>query len=417
MSNQQRYHAIFSITTRADMPGATTFDDAMMAFGAAFGAGPEAIVAAPGRVNLIGEHTDYNGGLALPMAVDARVYVLASRRVDDRVEAISREFGERGEFAIRDPSPVGAWHDAVRGAIAGAIEAGRHVTGANVFIASDVPAGSGLSSSAATCVGLVMALDALFGKARSASDVAFAARLIEHTHLGVPCGILDPLAIAAAREGCAMRLDCRDLSRRFVAIPKNAVFVVGDTGAPRRLSAGAYHERVRECADACVLLDEAGERVASLRDATVEMLMHHRDAMPDHIFRRARHVVTENTRVDEAARALETGDLLRFGALMNQSHASLANDYEVSSPALDAMVDAMRKTLGALGARLTGAGFGGSAVALCAGEPAAEALDACAYAYRESAGGMSAGEGAGRLFVARASAGALLLTHEGRPMP
>jgi len=384
-----------------------TVHEAGRAFEALFGRPPEIVGRAPGRVNLIGEHTDYNGGFVLPIAVDMSTYALAAMRDDGRVRAASREYPDRGEFAAGDRARSGQWHDAVKGVLALLEERGNPLPGLDLYIAGDVPAEAGLSSSAAFIVSLVTALFALTGCAMTPREVAVAARKVENEFLGVPCGILDQMASAACKKGRALLIDCRNMATKSVRVPRGLSILVGNTGVRRKLAEGKYQERVTECALAVEALRWSGEKVRSLRDATAAMLDAHGAAIPKTALMRARHVVEENARVLECVEALTKNDPPRIGELINASHASLRDLYEVSCAELESMVKALTAQDGVLGARLVGAGFGGCAVALVSGEVSPEMIESASAIYRNESGRE------GTFYVVRPGPGAEILLSPG----
>ena len=308
----------------------------------------------PGRVNLIGEHTDYNDGLCLPFAIAAGVTVEAADGPDGRVEATALDLGETDAFALRDPEPAGGWRAFVRGTAAELQRAGHALRGATLTIRGDVPRGSGLSSSAA----LEVALALLAHSGRPEPDRRELARLcsrVENDWVGAETGLLDQLAALYGREGHAIRLDMRTLAVDPVALRLDGWrLVTVDSGVAHTHAGSGYNDRRRECREACAALG-----IASLRDARAE------DAarLPDPLDRRVRHVISENDRVDRAVAALRAGDLPALGALLDASHASLRDDYEVSVPAVEATV-ARLAAAGAAGARIVGGGFGGAVLAL-----------------------------------------------------
>jgi galactokinase len=351
-------------------------------FEARFGARPSAAARAPGRVNLIGEHTDYNQGLALPCAVDLDTLALVAPRAGGRVRLWSREAGPAPEFAANAPRRRGDWSDYVQGVVFSLREGGMPVAGFDLLVASRVPEGAGLSSSAALGVAVVTALDAAFGLRLAPRDRARVAHRAETGFAGVACGILDPIASALGRRGFALRLDCRDESVTEVPLPEAARLVVVDSGVRRRLADGRYAERVAECRAALLAARGALRRpgLGSLRDVSPADLAALEAALPPTLWRRLRHVVTENARVDAACAALAAGDLAAVGATLREGQASLRDDYQVSTPELDALCRLADALPGVCGSRLTGAGFGGCSLHLVA-------ADACA----EAAAGLAAG--------------------------
>jgi galactokinase len=347
-----------------------------------FGRQAVAAAQAPGRVNLIGEHTDYNGGRVLPVAIALATEVAVRPRADARVVGISREEGP-AEAGFADP-PRHHWLDYPRGIARLLAEAGRvPASGFELAVASDVPPGAGLSSSAALEVATALALMAAAGAPLLAAERAELARLCQRAEgefAGVPCGIMDPYAILHARPGCAVLLRCDVVRAEAVPVPASVELLVVDTGVRHSLRSGDYAERRRECDEALAAARTAlGRDLATLSDVAVRDLPAVRPALPDLLFRRLRHVVTENARVLSFARALRDRDVRGAGELLYASHASLRSDFEVSCAESDLLVDASRSAPGCLGARMTGAGFGGSTlhwVEVEAGEAAASALAA-----------------------------------------
>lgn len=313
-----------------------------------------------GRVNLIGEHTDHNLGLALPMTLPIRVTVQASIRSDWRIAAQSGAFPEDGviTFDAGEWGCEGRWTDYVRAASALMAREELFEHGATISISSDIPPGAGLASSAALCVALVKAFADLGGVTLEPLRIAKLARAIETDFVGAPVGLMDQIA-ALGQPGSAQCIDFRDESVRAVSVPSALQVEIIDTGLRHENRSGGYAARRAECADACARLG-----VASLRE--VDDLAPALTQLPDPLSRRVRHVVTENQRVRDAVDALERADFARFGALLTASHASLRDDFEVSLPAIDAIVERALQTAGVLGARLTGGGFGGCVVQVTA---------------------------------------------------
>ena len=311
---------------------------------------------APGRVNLIGEHTDYNEGLALPFAVAEGVTVQATPLDGDSIEAVAADLGERDSFAIDCPERVDGWRAYVRGAVAELAAAGVQVKPARLRIEGTIPRGSGLSSSAALEVALTLALVAF--SAAPAIDKTELAKLcsrIENDWVGAQTGLLDQLASLYGEADHALRIDFRSLEVRPVALElERHKLVTLDSGEQHANAASGYNERRAECARACELLG-----LSSLREATLAQAAQ----LPDPLDRRARHVVTANRRVEEAIEALGEHDLERLGRLLDASHASLRDDYEVSTPRVEAAVSRLKQA-GALGARIMGGGFGGHVLGL-----------------------------------------------------
>jgi galactokinase len=311
----------------------------------------------PGRVNLIGEHTDYNDGLCLPFAIARGVTVRAEAIDGDRVEAHAADLGEDDAFAAADPArDVEGWRAFVRGTVGELGAAGHAIGGARLRIAGDLPRGSGLSSSAALSTALALALLGLAGEPEGdRRELARLCSRVENDWVGAQTGLLDQLAALFGREGHALRLDCRDLSLEPVVLDlRGWTLAVAPSGHEHSHAGSGYNERRAECRAACEALG-----IASLRDAPPDAP----DRLPAPLDRRVRHVLTENARVDAAVAALREGDLDELGALLDASHASLRDDYEVSVDAVERTV-ARLKDAGAVGARIVGGGFGGSVLAL-----------------------------------------------------
>nr|WP_154326353.1 MULTISPECIES: galactokinase [Haloferax] len=339
----------------------------MNGFEAAFGAGaddtPDPVVAlAPGRVNLVGGHTDYNDGLCLPMAVDRTVAVAARARDDDQIRVHATDFGETATFGP-DDDPDG-WVAYVA-AVARVLREDESIPGADLAIASDVPSGAGLSSSAAVELAVGRALLGVAGTEIPTIDLSLACWRAEREGVGVECGILDQFAVGLCEPDSALFLDCRTREFEQVHFSGDVGILVVDTGVSHELADSGYNDRVRECRRAVSILRESSETpVESLRDADVDLLEAHVDALGDVLYRRVRHVVTENERVRDACEALSAHDFEQVGAKMVAGHESLRDDYEVSCAELDAAIDLLTAFDGVYGARMTGGGFGGSAVAL-----------------------------------------------------
>ncbi len=320
---------------------------------------PPLVVRAPGRINLIGEHTDYNDGFVLPMAIDRAVWMALRPRPDQQVIVHSLDFGDSIEFALPRFERTGpAWGEYIKGVAWSLAESGRALTGWEGVVGGDIPIGAGLSSSAAIEVAAARAFSEVSRFAWEPAQMARITQRAENEWVGVHCGIMDQLTSISGVAGHALLIDCRSLKVSPVPLPGGATFVILDTGTRRTLTTSAYDDRRSQCQQAATLLG-----APALRDVTLQDLDRMQKALPEMIFRRARHVVSENERTVRAAAALGRGDLIEAGQLMNASHESLKSDYEVSSPELDTMVGCSH-TQGCYGARLTGAGFGGCAVAL-----------------------------------------------------
>jgi len=349
-------------------------DQARAGFADAFGYLSGGVAWAPGRVNLIGEHTDYNDGFVLPMAIERGVSAAFAPRTDLRLRAHALAFGETRDAAIAELTPEhadsraprGHWFAYVAGMMWAMRRAGLPVGGLDVAIAGDVPIGAGLSSSAAIEMAVARAACAAASIAWNAWAMARLGQQAENEFVGVSCGIMDQLASAASEDGHALLVDCRSLETRLVPIPVEASFVVMDTGVRRSLAGSEYNERRAACERAVKAIRMITPEVHALRDVDAALLERARGAMDEAAYRRAHHVVHEIRRPLDMADALNAGDLAAAGRLMNASHASLRDFYDVSSPELDAIVALAREHAVCFGARLTGAGFGGCAVALVA---------------------------------------------------
>jgi galactokinase len=327
------------------------------------GRDPDGVWAAPGRVNLIGEHTDYNDGFVLPAAIDRLVLAAAGRRDGGRLRLWSLQTQPPADLNLAEVGPgrVGGWAAYPAGVAWALRRAGVELGGADLVVDGDVPAGAGLSSSAALECATATALADLHGAGLDRVTLAGLARRAENEVVGVPSGVMDQMVSMLARAGHALFLDTRSLETEHVPLPLEAAglcLAVIDTRSGHRLVEGAYADRRAACEAAAATLG-----LPALRDATLEQVEAAATALGDPGLRRARHVVTENARVLEAVAELRAGDLDRLGPLLAASHASLRDDYEVSSPELDTAVEAA-VAAGAIGARMTGAGFGGSAIAL-----------------------------------------------------
>ncbi len=317
-----------------------------------FGCAAEATASAPGRVNLLGEHTDYNQGLVLPLAIPRCVDIEIAVATDGMHRFHSEQLGETVEFEDGRESPPG-FARYLQGCIEALRARGHRVPAIRARVDSSVPIGSGLSSSAALEVATLRALRTLLRLDIDDEQIAYLAHEAETRHVGVQCGILDQMASSLAGTDCMLFLDTSTLERKLLPLPAGAAVLIFDSGVHRSLASSGYNQRRAECEAAAAKLG-----LASLRD--VEELPP-QGALPDLLFRRVRHVFTENARVRHAIRGV---DAATFGALMNESHASLSADYEVSTPELDALAAALQSVPGVFGAKLTGAGFGGACVAL-----------------------------------------------------
>jgi galactokinase len=368
------------------------------AFRARYGCAPTWIARAPGRVNLIGEHTDYNDGFVLPLAIERAVWIALRPLGDRRVVAHSLDFEETAEFDLDGLERGGeGWSEYLKGT-AWALEQGaHHLQGWEGVLASDVPIGAGLSSSAALELATARAFSAVSGFPWDPPEMARLAQRAENGWVGVNCGIMDQMISAAGEPGHAVLIDCRSLATRSVPLPSGTVVVILDTATRRGLVDSAYNERRQQCEAAAAFFG-----VAALRDVEAHQFAAAEHRLGPLTARRARHVVSENERTLAAADAMRSGDAATLGRLMNASHKSLRDDFEVSSDALDALVECARAQPGCLGARMTGAGFGGCAVALVDAGASDAFTRETAARYRDRTGIEP------QLYVTGASAGASL---------
>jgi galactokinase len=322
------------------------------------------LFSAPGRVNLIGEHTDYNEGFVMPFAINMDTVVAASVRSDRVVTVFSQNVNQSAEFDLDQPPSPKGWSRYVEG-VARVLESrGKRLSGANLVLQSDLPFGAGLSSSAALEVSVAIAFLALSGYEMQATDLALAAQEAEHVYGGVNSGIMDHLTALEARRENALLIDCRSLQITYIPLDPAVVVVICDSGVKHVLASSEYNIRRAECETAVRLLAPKIPDLGALRDLTLEDLGRFAHLLPEVIRRRCRHVVTENARTLFAAAALRAGDVSEAGRLMWLSHASLRDDYEVSSPEQNLLVEIASNVDGVLGSRMTGGGFGGCTVTL-----------------------------------------------------
>lgn len=367
-----------------------------------FGEPPAFVVRAPGRVNLIGEHTDYNDGFVLPMAIDRAVWIAARPRDDRRMTLRALAFDDQIVIDLDHLQHENAgWPEYVKGVAHVLAEAGYPPSGWDGIIAGDVPIGAGLSSSAALELATARTFAHLGGWPWDAKAMAVVGQRAENEWVGVNCGIMDQLISAAGEPDHALLIDCRSLETSAVPLPNDTAVVILDTGTRRGLVESAYNERRRQC--------EAAARffgVPALRDVSPAEFAARETELDDVTRRRARHVVTENERTLQAAAALRRGDAAAMGRLMNESHTSMRDDFEISRAEMDTMVELAQAHPAAYGARMTGGGFGGSAVALVRRDEAAAFAADVARAYQQATGLTP------EVTVCRASAGAEVVTHD-----
>ena len=384
-----------------------------------FGAAPAFIARAPGRVNLLGEHVDYNDGFVLPAAIDRATYVAFSPADSEQTLALSTaettlwaaDFNHQAVFSPKtlaaktqpdgSPLPEWAWYPA--GMMWALTQAGLAAPALNAVFSSDVPRGSGLSSSASIEMVFGVAWQKLGGWSIPPMQLAQLGQKAENKYVGVNCGIMDQFASACGEADRLLYLDCRSLTWQAVPLPKNASIVVADTTIRRKLTSGEYNNRRNACEEAVRLLKADLPGITALRDVSVEAFNRFSSTLPVEVEKRARHVVEEVDRSRQAIPLLESGNLAQFGKLMNECHASLRDLYEVSCPELDVMARVAQLLPGCYGARLTGAGFGGCTVNLVAQDQAEDFAKALAAGY-ESETGLHP-----EIYICRASAGAGLL--------
>jgi galactokinase len=351
------------------------------------------LFSAPGRVNLIGEHTDYNEGFVLPMAIERRTYVAAAPRNDNRIRVFSQQMNEAAEFELSpelpplEGQPSGAWVNYVRG-VAACLEGDWFtLNGADLLIDSEVPLGAGLSSSAALETAVGFALLSVSEQSGSLLNVALALQKAEHEFVGTQCGIMDQYIACLGQAEHALLIDCRSLSCENIPLQlSDARIVICNSGVKHELASGEYNTRRAECAEGVRRLAQHLPGIQSLRDVEIEDFDQVAQTLPDVVRRRCNHVLTENARVAFAVDALKRGDLTFFGKLMLASHESLRHDYEVSCRELDVLVELAMRQPGVYGSRMTGGGFGGSTVNVVAAEQINFFVEAMSHEYEKACG-------------------------------
>ena len=327
---------------------------------------PPRIFRAPGRTNLIGEHTDYNDGFVFPAAIDRATWIAIAPRNDRILNIHSEHFNETIQFNLDETAaaPRKHWSDYVRGVAILLQKSGIAVPGADILIRSDVPLGAGLSSSASLEVATAFALIAQANRELPKLEIAKLCQRAENEFVGAHVGIMDQFVSCFGQSNHAIFLDCRSLAHEAVPLPTNIRLIMCNTMVKHEIASGDYNERRKNCEEAVAILKKVIPNIRALRDVTPDQLQKHAQLLPDLLFRRARHVVTENARVLSAREALINNDLESLGALMQKSHASLRDDYEVSCNELDVMADLANNFPGCVGARMTGGGFGGCTINL-----------------------------------------------------
>lgn len=344
---------------------------------------------APGRVNLIGEHTDYNGGFVFPCAIQYGTHLLIRRTVDDLIKLASNNETQKTTIPVTNPLPKQAerWFNYPLGVIQQFYEMGIPLSGMELLFYGDIPVNAGLSSSASIEIVTAFALNHLFNLGLDLPDMAKMSQKAEHEYAGVNCGIMDQFAVAMGKANHAVFLNCSNLEHKVIPIPLSGYkLVIANTNKPRKLADSKYNERVAECQIAVSFLAEKYS-ISKLGELGYPQFFKGQDCIPDEMIRRrARHVVSENQRVLASVSSLLKGDLPQFGTLMNASHDSLRDNYEVTGFELDTLVEEAWKVPGVLGSRMTGAGFGGCTVSLVNGEAINEFIDTVGKKYKMKTG-------------------------------
>ncbi len=343
---------------------------------------------APGRVNLIGEHTDYNDGFVMPAAIEFATWVAAAPRLDRKLAIYSENFAEGVEFDLDESNATARqhWSDYVRGVAVTLQQSSYLLRGTNLLIRSDVPMGAGLSSSAAIEVATGYALLDTAGQTIDRIALAKLCQRAENEFVGLRSGIMDQFVSCNGSRGHALLLDCRTLEYRLLPLPQDARLVICNTMVKHSLASGAYNQRRAECEMGVQHLQQFLPHIRALRDVTLAELAQHRGALTDVVYRRCHHVISENERVLASVTALEQRDFVAFGHLMNESHESLRDDYDVSCVELNTMVRVARAAEGVYGARMTGGGFGGCTINLVQAEKVEEFQQVIAQGYQRATG-------------------------------
>ena len=370
----------------ARAPKADQFDLCQV-FQQQFGAEPQ-VFRAPGRVNLIGEHTDYNDGFVLPCAIDFYTQVAISSRQDGKLVLRSTEYEQAFELnaASLPERKLGAWCDYVVGVARELNREGCRFSGANLLVHGDVPVGAGLSSSASLEVAAALAFERLAGVELPLKTIATLCQRAENDFVGARVGIMDQFVCCVGKQEHAVLIDCRSLDFELAPLPKTVVLVICNTMVKHELSSGEYNRRREECEAGVKILSNFYPGIRALRDITVDQLSAHRSGMPPVVYNRCLHVVEENARTIEAARRLKAGDIAGVAELIRDSHRSLRDLYEVSCPELDAMVDAAEGLPGYIAGRMTGGGFGGCTINLVEKNAAESFAKSIAARYRMKTG-------------------------------
>src|SRR5690606_38557084 len=329
-----------------------------------FGTAAQLLAKSPGRINLIGEHTDYNNGFVLPTAIDKAVYVAVSRRDDELIRLYAEGFDEHMEIALSAVAPTAvAWANYILGVVDQIQKKNQQLSGFNLYIDGDVPLGAGLSSSAAVECATGFALNELFNLNLDRKEIALIGQRAEHTFAGVKCGIMDQFASVLSKKGHVIKLDCRDLSYEYVPLDLGEYeIVLLNTNVKHSLASSAYNDRRASCEEGVAWVAEKYSHVRSLRDVTISMLDELVKARNEDTYRKCRYVIEENARLSLACEALREGDIVELGRQMFAAHTALSKDYEVSCPELDFLVDEVKTLDDVVGARMMGGGFGGCTI-------------------------------------------------------
>jgi galactokinase len=345
---------------------------------------------APGRVNIIGEHTDYNDGLVLPTNTALYTWLYVEARADRNIRVTAKNFEESNSFSLDDlhKGDDPGWIDYVKGVCAVLQDEGIVLGGANILIDGEIPLGGGLSSSASLELAIAFALLDIAGGELPAPEIAALCQTAERTYAGVNCGIMDQYSIACGQYGKAMMLDCRTLATEFTAIPGELALLVTDSGVKHKLPESGYNSRADECSESARMLAGIDSSIRSLRDASMDLIDSHKETLGDTLYRRSRHIVTEIRRVKETFDALSAGNIEAIGALVSASHASLRDDFEVSCDEVESLVAIADRCDGVYGSRMVGAGFGGCVLSVVE----AVKTDAVARNIRESYGAINGSE-------------------------
>jgi len=383
----------------------------LAAFKRRFGIGAK-VYKAPGRVNLIGEHTDYNEGLVLPAAIDSYCWVAASPRTDLKISLYSENMQEGIEADLGDlwSQRTGTWTDYLMGVAWALGEAGQELKGANIYVTGDVPLGSGLSSSAALEIAVGYALLDVSEHRFDRIELALACQRAENEFVGARCGIMDQFVSVHGQAGCAVMIDCRSLEHEFLRIPAGIRLVVCNSMVKHENSNGEYNVRRSQCEEGVRCLSKIFPGIRALRDVTREQLEESKARLPDMVYRRCRHVISENDRVLQTVERLKSGNILEISRLMRDSHESLRSDFEVSCTELDILVEIASSKAGVYGARMTGGGFGGCTINLVEASMADAFVQQVREEYQQNTGLLS------KIHIYDASQGAQVAALEAKPV-